>query len=98
MKIVVNHHYGGFSLPSGFVKQQGLEDCLDYDSDTRESEELIQYLETHGPEDSCLAIVEIPSCATDWEIHDYDGFESILCVIDGKIRWLHQPFNFLKVF
>lgn len=32
-----------------------------------------------------LEVVEIPEEATDWEIDEYDGQESITYVVDGKI-------------
>lgn len=88
MKIVINSAFGGFYLPKGFVKLQGLESCYDYDEDLRESDALISYIEENGPEDSDLEVVEIPDNVTDWQIHEYDGLESIICVIDGKIVWL----------
>ena len=36
-----------------------------------------------------LKVVEIPDEATDWEIDEYDGSESIICVVDGKIRHIY---------
>lgn len=34
---------------------------------------------------SRLCVVEIPDGVTDYRINDYDGLESILYVLDGKI-------------
>ena len=33
-----------------------------------------------------LKVVEIPEEATDWEINEYDGLESITYVVDGKLH------------
>ena len=88
MKVVINSAFGGFCLPKGFVEQYDLESHWDFDGNTRTSAELISYIEEHGPEDTDLEVVEVPDNVTDWEIHEYDGMESIICVIDGKIVWL----------
>lgn len=85
MKYVINSRFGGFSLPMGFVKKMGLSSPFAYDSNIRESEELINYLEENNSEDCDLKVVEIPDNATDWRLNEYDGLESIICVIDGKI-------------
>ena len=34
-------------------------------------------------------IIELPKNTTDWEIDEYDGSESITCVVDGKIKHLY---------
>lgn len=36
-----------------------------------------------------LKVVEIPDEATDWEIDEYDGSESIIYVVDGKIQHIY---------
>jgi hypothetical protein len=33
-----------------------------------------------------LKVVEIPEEATDWELNEYDGLESITYVVDGKLH------------
>lgn len=37
---------------------------------------------------SKLEVVSIPNEVTDYEINEYDGMESIICVIDGKLYHL----------
>lgn len=39
-----------------------------------------------GPS-SNIEVVEIPDNVTDWQINDYDGSESVIYVVDGKIHW-----------
>ena len=89
MKVVVNRCFGGFSLPDEFCKKY---DCSTYADIDRCDPRLIQFVE-ENPDKTCfscssLEIVEIPDRATDWQINEYDGAESIIAVIDGKIVWL----------
>lgn len=90
MKIVLNRCYGGFSL-SKHAKDYINFDTNKFDEDYRTSAKLIEFMEQYGEEfggesHSKLRIVEIPDEATDWEINDYDGYESIIYVIDGKLK------------
>lgn len=88
MKIVVNACYGGFSLPEEFAKSIGLEYTFDGQIE-RTDPRLIEYVEKN-PDDhgrySNLVVEEIPDEATDFIIQEYDGSETILYVLDGKIR------------
>ena len=36
---------------------------------------------------SHIEVVEIPDAVTDWQINEYDGSESVIYVVDGKIHW-----------
>ena len=36
-----------------------------------------------------LKVVEIPDEATDWKIDEYDGSESLIYVVDGKIQHIY---------
>ena len=89
MKLVVNTTFGGFCLPDEFCELHGLER---WDSVLRDQPELVSYVEarrqvyTFGGR---LEVVEIPDEATDWEISQYDGLESITYVVDGKLH--HNP-------
>ena len=87
MKFVLNKCFGGPSLSGWAAGQLNLDSCYDVDYD---SPELIDLIERHGSEKvsgSCakLKVVEIPDNATDWEFDEYDGIESIIYVVDGKI-------------
>ena len=88
MKLVINGCFGGFSLPEGFCEKYGFESC--YVDIARDDERLVQWMEEH-PEDEgvCtdLQIVEIPDEATDYHIDEYDGFETVVYVVDGKLHW-----------
>lgn len=82
MKYVINATYGGFKVPAEVCEALNCDRWADND-EVRTSKELIEWVKNHSYED--LAIVEIPDNATDWELDEYDGWESIIAVIDGKI-------------
>ena len=89
MKIVLNRAYGGFSLPEDFREQFNINEYDEYDIN-RTDERLINFIENNGGEVKVfcgtLEIAEIPDNSTDWEISEYDGFEEVIYVIDGKIH------------
>jgi len=87
-KILVNLNFGGFELKDeyfvDFMKRtQGLDDI-------REDEKLIALVEQGfdiGDERSDIGIAEIPDNATDYVIEEYNGKETVLYVVNGKIRY-----------
>lgn len=87
MKIVVNKAFGGFSLPRKFCTQYNFDP---YDDIDRTDERLVNFIESCGGHTEVdfgdLQIVAIPDNSTDWEISNYDGFETVLYVVDGKIH------------
>lgn len=85
MKIVLNKEYGGFHLPSKYCDAY----CCgryDYGMEERFDSDLIRIVE-EGCDNPDLKVVEIPDTATDWELQEYDGLESIVYVVDGKLHW-----------
>ena len=86
MKLVINSCYGGFGLSEAAIEMLGRDDVYDIE---RDDHDLICVVETLGSEAgkyySDLEIVEIPDTATDWEIDEYDGWESVTYVLGGKI-------------
>ena len=87
MKIVLNKSYGGFNLPEGFCTQYNITELEDKWSVERTDERLIHYVELNGGAQPYgkLKVVEVPDACTDWELNDYDGFESITYVVGGKL-------------
>lgn len=78
MKILINTSFGGF----------GLKD--EYSCASREDEKLIALVEQGvdiGNNYAEIGIAEIPDNATDYVIEDYDGKETVLYVVDGKIHY-----------
>lgn len=86
MKIVYNCSFGGFSLGSDIMSKLGYGKTYTYHWD-RTDRKLIELLEQHPElkEEEDLEIEEIPDTATDWAICEYDGAETVIYVIDGKI-------------
>ena len=56
----------------------------DFEGD-RFNTELVEFVETHPNECGDLAVVIIPEEATDWEMDECDGWESVIYVLNGKI-------------
>lgn len=92
MKLVINRCFGGFSVKPEIRKKYGLENCDRWNSeDCHTNKKLIELIESGiDCNDTCskLQIVEIPDEATDYYVKAYDGAESVLYVIDGKIHML----------
>ena len=93
MKIVINKRYGSFELPTEFCTIYELDE---YDGIDRADTRLVDFLESYfaatGKKSysgrfSKLVIKEIPDIATDWDISEYDGVESIIYVVDGQLHW-----------
>ena len=85
MKLVVNTTFGGFCLPDEFCELHGLER---WDDVLRDQPELVNYVEARGQVKTFggrLEVVEIPQEATDWELNQYDGLESVTYVLNGKL-------------
>lgn len=85
MTYVINANWGGFAVPNEIAEQIGCDRyAFKYGHDIRTDERLIEWVKAHKGETD-LALVNIPDEATDWRMDEYDGWESILAVIDGKI-------------
>lgn len=84
MKIVINGDWGGFSLTKKVARILGVETYDDSDA-VRTNPVLIKMLE-EGRKINSLEVVEIPDNATDYMIREYDGNESIIYVVDGKLH------------
>ena len=92
MKIVINECYGGFGFSDEAKKILGKEYKYEWDV-KRDDPKLIALIEEMGNEFvsdklSCLVVVEVPEEATDYMIREYDGYESVIYVVDGKIKIL----------
>lgn len=91
MKIVINDCYGGFGLSAEALEMLGAEYYGEYDGDDKRIDaHLIDVVEKLGEKASTryseLKVIEIPDEATDYEINEYDGAESVTYVLDGKIH------------
>jgi hypothetical protein len=81
MKIVINGDFGGY----GFGVAEEYEDFVNQLVGERDDPELVAFVENHPDKCGDLVVVVIPDTATDWEIDEYDGSESVTYVVNGKI-------------
>lgn len=91
LEIVINTCYGGFGLSEEACKMIGLENRFE-DID-RDDPRLVKAVRTLGEKANgfCakLKIAEIPLEATDYFINEYDGMESIIYVMNGKLHFAY---------
>ena len=85
MKIVINGDFGGFGCGVANEFEDFVREYYWEGDKGRTSPELVEFVETHPNECGDLVIVVIPDEATDWEIDEYDGNESVTYVVNGKI-------------
>ena len=83
MKIVVNADFGGYGCD---VSEQ-YEDLINRYKNDRTNPELVAFVENRPDDCGDLAIMTIPDNATDWDIQEYDGNETLIYVVDGKIHY-----------
>ena len=91
MKIIINGTYGGFGVTEELRARIGAEDDWDIDRTNSELVWAVEHLsaeEVNGPH-ADLRVAEIPDNSTDWIIEEYDGFEKVMYVLDGKIHWTY---------
>lgn len=93
MKLVVNACYGGFGIKKDVLKSLNYDTSIwsmRRDNDLRRDSRIIEMLENgEDISDDCseLVVVTLPDNCTDYYITDYDGIESVLYVVDGKIHF-----------
>ena len=89
MKFVLNKCFGGYSV-SDFAQKEIGSEYRDPDRDEAVTAKLIELIEKYGSEaisgrNAKLEIIEIPDTATDWDHFEYDGIETVIYVVDGRI-------------
>jgi len=96
MKIAVNNYYGRWALTDRIIRGLGLDPRSEdryilQDHIERNDPKLVELVikDIIHDEESVYGIVEIPDDATDWEISEYDGWEEVVYVLDGKIHHEH---------
>lgn len=96
MKVVINNCFGGFMLPDIAIQKIGLSPNEKLE---RHDPRLVKWVEENPMRFDFmeLVVVNIPDEATDYMIKEYDGAETLYCVIDGKIKG-HIRFNGIDYF
>ena len=88
MKMIINACFGGFGVREDVEKKLGLDSMRE--DEIRTNPELIAMIEAGEDVDGYCAelkVVEIPDSATDYYLDEYDGAESIIYVLNGKLHW-----------
>lgn len=89
MKFVLNKCYGGFDLSE---EAQEILGQADYEI-KRDDHDLLALIEEKGisfvqGKYAKLKVVEVPESATDFTLDEYDGWERIIYVVDGKLNFI----------
>lgn len=89
MKFVLNKCYGGFDLSEEAQEILGQADFEirrdDPDLLTLIEEKGIQFVQGKYAK---LKVVEVPESATDFTLDEYDGWERIIYVVNGKLNFV----------
>ena len=88
MKMIINDCYGGFGVRPEVLDELELNDFDE--EELRTAARLIEEIENgKDVSDDCaeLKVVEIPDESTDYYLDEYDGLESVIYVVDGKLNW-----------
>lgn len=83
VKMVINGYFGGF----GYGVAKEFKDFVRQYENNRFALELVKFVEEYPEECGDLEVVGIPEGFTDYYIEEYDGSETVLYVLDGKIHW-----------
>lgn len=89
MKFVLNKCYGGFDLSE---EAQEILGQADYEI-KRDDPDLLALIEEKGIQFvqgkyAKLKVVEVPESATDFTLDEYDGWERIIYVVNGKLNFV----------
>lgn len=98
MKIALNKEYGGFGIPDIILEELKKDDekrwkwaMFTDDLRDRTDEKLISLFEKFisAHPDSEVRIIDIPNDRriTDMSIYEYDGKETLIYVVDGKLHY-----------
>lgn len=85
MKFALNKAWGGFSLSKEFCSLYP--EFHTYSFIERNDPRLIKFLEDHDGKMGTVVLVTLEGIPTDYILNDYDGKESIIYVVDGKLHF-----------
>ena len=88
MKMIINDCFGCFGVSQEVLDELELNDFSE--EELRTAARLIEEIENgKDVSDDCaeLRVVEIPDESTDYYLDEYDGLESVIYVLNGKLHW-----------
>ena len=94
MEILINRCYGGFGVSDFGLAKLRENNIMDdvYGYAIRTNSEFIKLFGRYGDklfdEDSDVELEILPDDITDYDIQEYDGYETVIYVLDGKINYL----------
>ena len=91
MKIIINKCFGGFAVKYEIAEELGYGPFGAHDDGLRTCPELIKMIEEGkdvGQSYSRLVVIDISDEATDYHISEYDGLETLIYVVDGKLNFI----------
>lgn len=87
MEMVLNRCYGSFDISDWAQGVLGLDSKWEIErTDPRLITLVKKYRDAVNGKCANLRVVEIPDEATDWELMEYDGMETVIYVVDGKLH------------
>lgn len=86
MLYAVNRAYGGFKISEELAEELGVNT---YEGGDEVRTDPRTFASIRAGKERDLAIIDIPDEATDWEFDEYDGYETVIAVVNGKIY--HVP-------
>lgn len=90
MKMIINDCFGGFGIRQEILEKFKLTMYSEGDDIVRTNPQLIKMIEAGediSEDYASLKVVEIPDESTDYFLDEYDGLESIIYVLNGKLHW-----------
>lgn len=90
MKMIINDCFGGFGIRQEILEKFKLTMYPEGDDIVRTNPQLIKMIEAGediSDDYASLKVVEIPDESTDYFLDEYDGLESIIYVLNGKLHW-----------
>ena len=85
MKFALNRAWGSFKLSQEFCSLYP--EFRPYSDIKRDDPRLIEFLENHDGKMGDVVLVSLAGIPTDYMINDYDGKESLIYVVDGKLHF-----------
>lgn len=82
--VIINRSFGGFHVPEAVQTKLGYDRYPRDEWEARTNKKFIDWVLANKSE-TALRVAEIPAEATDFELLEYDGMESIIMSVGGRL-------------